>query len=47
MEVVTEHLRQHERMTAADRSVEDRVLSFHIGDKPIVVSCFVAEPLER
>jgi MFS family permease len=42
-----EHLRQHERITVADRSVEDRVLSFHIGNKPPVVSHFIAEPLER
>lgn len=41
-----EHLRQHERITVADRSVEYRVFSFHIGNKPPVVSHFVAEPLE-
>jgi MFS family permease len=41
-----EHLRQHERITIADRLVEDRVLSFHIGNKPPVVSHFIAEPLE-
>jgi hypothetical protein len=26
--------------------VEDKVLSFHIGNKPPVVSHFIAEPLE-
>ena len=41
-----EHLRQHERITIADRLVEDRVLSFHIGNKPPIVSHFIAEPLE-
>jgi hypothetical protein len=41
-----EHLRQHERITIADRLVEDRVLSFHTGNKPPVVSHFIAEPLE-
>jgi hypothetical protein len=42
-----EHLRQHERITVADRSVEELVFSFHIGSKPPVVSHFIAEPLER
>jgi MFS family permease len=37
-----EHLRQHERITVADRSVEDRAFSFHIGNKPPVVSHFIA-----
>jgi MFS family permease len=41
-----EHLRQHERITIADRTVEDRVLSFHIGNEPPVVSHFIAEPVE-
>jgi MFS family permease len=27
-----EHLRQHERMTAADRAVQERARSFHLGD---------------
>jgi MFS family permease len=37
-----EHLRQHERITVSDRSVEDRAFSFHIGNKPPVVSHFIA-----
>ena len=41
-----EHLRQHQRITIADRLVEDRVLSFHIGNKPPIVSHFIAEPLK-
>jgi hypothetical protein len=40
-----EHLRQHERITVADKSIEDKALSFHIGDKPPVVSHFIAEEL--
>ena len=33
-----EHLRQHERFTAEDLAVRDRVRSFHIGEDPPVVS---------
>lgn len=33
-----EHLRQHERVTLTDRSAEERAYSFHIGDKPPIVS---------
>jgi hypothetical protein len=40
-----EHLRQHERITVADRAVEDHAFSFHIGEKPPIVSHFIAEPL--
>ena len=39
-----EHLRQHERLTAADIEILDKVRSFHIGDKPPVVTHYVAEP---
>jgi MFS family permease len=38
-----EHLRQHERVTIADRAVQDYARSFHIGDKPPFVSHFIAE----
>ncbi len=41
-----EHLRQHERITVADRAVEDHAFSFHIGEKPPIVSHFIAEPLK-
>ncbi|HTE67833.1 MAG TPA: MFS transporter [Actinomycetes bacterium] len=36
-----EHLRQHERFTAEDLVVRDRVRSFHIGDDPPRVSHFI------
>lgn len=39
-----EHLRQHERLTAADIEKLDKVRSFHVGDKPPVVTHYVAEP---
>ena len=39
-----EHLLQHERLTAADIEILDKVRSFHIGDKPPVVTHYVAEP---
>jgi Transmembrane secretion effector len=29
-----EHLRQHERFTAEDLAVRDRVRSFHVGEDP-------------
>ncbi len=37
-----EHLRQHERITAADRLIEQRVRSFHLGPEPPSVSHFVS-----
>jgi MFS family permease len=36
-----EHLRQHERFTAEDLAVRDRVRSFHIGEDPPAVSHFI------
>jgi MFS family permease len=36
-----EHLRQHERFTAEDLAVRERVRSFHIGDDPPAVSHFI------
>jgi predicted MFS family arabinose efflux permease len=38
-----EHLRQHERVTIADRAVQDYARSFHLGAKPPIVSHFIAE----
>jgi hypothetical protein len=37
-----EHLRQHERVTAADRSIEESARSFHRGDVPPRVSHLIA-----
>jgi MFS family permease len=37
-----EHLRQHTRIVIADRAVEQRVRSFHIGNGPVVVSHFIS-----
>ena len=42
-----EHLRQHERVTIADRAVQDYARSFHVGDRPPVVSHFIAENVVR
>jgi MFS family permease len=36
-----EHLRQHERVTVADREIEERVRSFHIGAEPPKVSHYL------
>jgi hypothetical protein len=36
-----EHLRQHERFTAEDLAVRDRVRLFHVGEDPPVVSHFI------
>jgi MFS family permease len=37
-----EHLRQHERMTVADRAIENRLRVFHQGDSPPAVSHFIS-----
>jgi Transmembrane secretion effector len=42
-----EHLRQHERVTIADRAAETRAYSFHIGATPLVISHLVAEHLPK
>lgn len=42
-----EHLRQHERVTQADRAIEDNVRAFHIGPEPPAVSHFVAAAHEE
>ena len=38
-----EHLRQHMRVTVADREAQDAANAFHVGDQPPIVSHFVAE----
>jgi MFS family permease len=42
-----EHLRQHERITDADRAVEERARRFHVGPQPPIVSHFIARDLPR
>ena len=42
VESVAEHLRQHERGTAADQQVQERVQAFHKGNGPPVVAHLVA-----
>ena len=37
-------MRQHERLTDADLKILNKVHSFHIGDKPPIVTHYVAEP---
>jgi len=41
VETWVEHLRQHERLTMADRRVEEQVRAFHRGENPPVVSHFI------
>ncbi len=36
-----EHMRQHERITVADREIESHVHSFHVGPQPPSVSHFI------
>lgn len=42
-----EHLRHFERMTAFDVALRERRLSFHVGDKPPLVSRYIAQALRR
>lgn len=42
-----EHLRQHERVTVADRDVEERARAFHIGPERPVVQHLIAEAIPR
>lgn len=39
-----EHLRQHSRVTAADRRIEDRARAYHSGDEPPRVRHWIAAP---
>ncbi len=40
-----EHLRQHERVTVADRALLDKARGFHLGNEPPRVTHYVVEPL--
>ncbi len=42
-----EHMRQHERITLADRAIEERARRYHKGPGPPVVSHFIARELRR
>jgi predicted MFS family arabinose efflux permease len=39
-----EHLRQHERMTVADRELQAVARAFHVADEPPVVTHYIAAP---
>ena len=43
----SEHMRQHGRLTEADRAAEEEVRAFHLGEGAPVVSHFVAEHLPK
>ena len=42
-----EHLRQHERVTVADRDVEEAARAFHLGPERPLVRHLIAEPVRR
>lgn len=42
-----EHLRQHSRVTVADRAAETRARTLHRGDKPVVIAHLIAEHLPK
>ncbi|HEV2854132.1 MAG TPA: MFS transporter [Thermoanaerobaculia bacterium] len=42
-----EHLRQHERVTVADRDIEKEAQAFHLGPGRPVVNHLIAEPVRR
>ncbi|MHB8623440.1 MAG: MFS transporter [Sulfuricaulis sp.] len=42
-----EHLRQHERVTVADRAVLDKAKTFHTKATPPVVTHYLVEPVRR
>jgi MFS family permease len=42
-----EHLRQHERITADDRKIEQRVQAFHVGGQPPRTTHLIAEELPK
>jgi hypothetical protein len=48
VETWAEHLRQHERVSASDRAVEDRVMAFHLGpDRPPSRHLLAADAVTR
>ena len=47
VESLSEHMRQHARLTEADRATEDTVRALHLGEGPPLVSHLVAEHLPK
>ncbi len=43
----SEHMRQHARLTEADRATEDAVRAFHLGEGLPVISHYVADQLPK
>jgi predicted MFS family arabinose efflux permease len=42
-----EHMRQHARVTNADRAIQDQARSFHLGPEPPVVTHLIAEKISE
>jgi len=42
-----EHMRQHQRVTGADRAAQERAHTFHLGPAPPVVSHLLSAPIVR
>jgi MFS family permease len=42
-----EHMRQHARITNEDRGAQERVRTFHVGDKPPVVTHLIAQDFAK
>jgi hypothetical protein len=42
-----EHLRQHERVTAEDREIEERAQSFNLGPQPPRITHLIAEEMPK
>ena len=47
IEFLFEHMRQHARLTEADRATEDTVRAFHLGEGEPMVSHLVVEQLPK
>ncbi len=47
VEFLFEHMRQHARLTEADRATEDTVRAFHLGEGEPLVSHLVVEQLPK
>jgi hypothetical protein len=47
VEFLSEHMRQHARLTEADRATKDTLRAFHLGEGPPLVTHLVAEQLSK